>query len=226
MPKRRGEGNEPFRHTLEEVSELFIAQDPSLDKKRATHPPKRPKIAPNHQRQTATKRHQDVNTRSDTERYQNVPKCRSRHNTQNNSRARRIRRDRSRSDRRNQTRSSSRATRSSAHNYRPCAAEQRSIEAMCNDITEDIRDRAEFAKFDLHCIDNTARIFARFGLGSFSEMRPTRADQRSHFVADAKKSYGFKSLKLTHELFALSPPSRKGETLRPSSPTRCTGPTA
>ena len=57
---------------------------------------------------------------------------------------------------------------------------------MCNDISEAIRDRAEFTKFDLHSIANTSRILVRFGVESFAEMRSTRADQRSHFVADAK----------------------------------------
>ena len=81
---------------------------------------------------------------------------------------------------------------------------------MCNEISDAVRDRTEFTKFDIHSIANTARILVRFGLDTFAEMRSTRSDQRAHFIADAKKSYGFKSLKLTHELFAPSPPLNRG----------------
>ena len=69
---------------------------------------------------------------------------------------------------------------------------------------------AEFAKFDIHMIANTARILVRFGVDSMTELRAIRADRRAHFVDDAKKSYHFKSLKLMRELFALFPPIKKG----------------
>ena len=57
---------------------------------------------------------------------------------------------------------------------------------------------------------NTARILVRFGIESFRELRTTRGDQRAHLIADAKKSNGFKSLKLVRELFSLFPPIKRG----------------
>ena len=82
---------------------------------------------------------------------------------------------------------------------------------MCDELPDAIRDRAEFAKFDIHSIANSARILVRFGLVTFAEMRSTRADQRAHFIADAKKSYRFKSLKLIRELSSLFRPIKRGE---------------
>ena len=82
---------------------------------------------------------------------------------------------------------------------------------MCNDIAESLRDRTEFSKFNAHAIANTAQILVRFGIESSQELRAKRADQRAHFIADAKKSYGFKSPKLARELFSLFPPVKKRE---------------
>ena len=84
------------------------------------------------------------------------------------------------------------------------------ITAFEKDINEAIRERAEFTKFTAQSVSTTAQILVRFGIDTFQELRTTRADQRSHFIADAKKSYRFKSLKMLHELFALFPPTKKG----------------
>ena len=73
-------------------------------------------------------------------------------------------------------------------------------------IDEAIKERAEFTKFTASSISDTALILVRFGIDSFEEMRTTRADQRAHFIAGAKKLDGLRSLKLTRELFALLPP--------------------
>ena len=117
-----------------------------------------------------------------------------------------------RSQQRKRSRSRSRAhTISSNHeDYHPTGAEAILIEALRKDIAEAIRERAEFTKFTPQSISTTALLLVRFGIGNFQELRTTRADQRSHFIADAKKSYGFKSLKMTNELFALSPPPKRG----------------
>ena len=84
---------------------------------------------------------------------------------------------------------------------------------MITEITEGIRDRAEFLKFDTASIANTSLILVRFGIETFTELKTTRIDQRNHFIADAKKSYGSKSLKLLHELFALFPPINRGRNI-------------
>ena len=139
--------------------------------------------------------------------------CRSRHSASNRSNSLRKRLNRSRSKRKTSTRSSSRASGSSTHAYRPGPEEQALINSMCTDISDAIKERAEFQKFDIHSVANTARILVRFGIESFEEMRSTKADQRAHFIADAKKSYRFKSLKLTHELFALFPPIKRGRNI-------------
>ena len=84
---------------------------------------------------------------------------------------------------------------------------------MRNAIDEAIRDRVEFERFNSDTIARAALALVRFGIDAFDELRSTRADQRVHFISGAKKSYGFKSLKLLRELFALSPPLRKGRNI-------------
>ena len=81
---------------------------------------------------------------------------------------------------------------------------------MCRGVDEAINDRAEFTRFSPASIDATATIFARFGIDTFTDLRSTRADQRSHFLADAEKAYGFTEMKLVREIFATLPPVKKG----------------
>ena len=84
---------------------------------------------------------------------------------------------------------------------------------MSNDIDDAWRDRVEFDRFNADAISNTALILVRFGIDAFAELRATWAERRAHFISDSKKSYGFKSPRLPRELFALSPPIRKGRNI-------------
>ena len=84
---------------------------------------------------------------------------------------------------------------------------------MCFDIANAVEERAEFSRFTPDVVAVTATILVRFGIESFVELRSTRIDQRSHFLADAKKPYRFKSMKMVRELFATFPPVKKGRNL-------------
>ena len=99
-------------------------------------------------------------------------------------------------------RPSSQRSDSTTHDYHPSAAYLKLINRMCFDISLAIRGREEFRRFPPDAVSTTASIFVRFGIESFDEIRSTRVDQRSHFLADAKKSYRFKSTKLIREIFA------------------------
>ena len=110
-------------------------------------------------------------------------------------------------------RSNSRLSNSSSHEYRPSRGEKTPIEQFVRDIEDVIKDRSEFNRFPKDSIRLTGMILVRFGIESFSELRSTRIDQRSHFLADAKKSYRSKSMKLIHEIFATFPPIKKGSNI-------------
>ena len=110
-------------------------------------------------------------------------------------------------------RSSSQRSDSTIHDYRPSTAESKLINRTCFDISLAIRDRDEFQRFSPDAISTTTSIFVRFGIESFEELRSTRSDQRSHLLADAKKSYRSKSMKLIREIFASSPPVKKGRNI-------------
>ena len=84
------------------------------------------------------------------------------------------------------------------------------ITAMIREIDAAIAGRSEFSRFSQDSLRLSATILVRFGIETFPELRATRSDQRSHFLADAKKSYGFKSMKLIHEISATFPPVKKG----------------
>ena len=110
-------------------------------------------------------------------------------------------------------RSPSQRSNSTEHRYIPSRAERQSINRMCFAIAEGVKERAEFTRFCPDTVATTATILVRFGIETFEELRSTRADQRSHFLADAKKSYRFKSMKMIHELFATFPPLKKGRNI-------------
>ena len=209
MPKNRDPSDDPFNQTLEQLyppekkGETVPHPENATqkrDRRGERYWQKSDGIQPKASHRSKSRRKVTRTTLDKSESIRNKPK-----------RSRKAR-SRSRSPRRSS--SNSRVfTGSSAHDYRPGTEEQSLINAMCSDISEAIRDRVEFAKYDTHSVANTARILVRFGLGSFAEFRPARPDQRAHFIADAKKSYGFKSLKLTHDLFSLFPPLKRGQNI-------------
>ena len=98
--------------------------------------------------------------------------------------------------------------------YRPSRDELKFITRLRTDLLEAVAERPDFARFSHTSADTTATILVRFGIETFNELRSTRADQRAHFIADAKKAYGFKSMKFLHEIFAAFPPVKKREEYR------------
>ena len=110
------------------------------------------------------------------------------------------RRDRSRSQR----------SGCSLHQYIPPSDERASINRLCFDIADAAKDRPEFTLFDPDVAALTDKTFVRFGTGSFVDLRSTRADLRSHFLTDAKKTYRFKPMKMIQGIFAAPPPVKRG----------------
>ena len=108
-------------------------------------------------------------------------------------------------------RSHSQHSNSTEHRYTPTREERKSINRMCFDIAEAVQGRHDFIRFPPETVALTATIFVRFGVDSFTELKSTRADQRSHFLADAKKPYRFKSMKMAREIFPRAPTAQKGE---------------
>ena len=215
VPRKRNASVEPFNQTLEEIFPDDPPKKHRSDKgqnqrrKKQTLPSTRENAKTKQETHLAKRR-----SRSQKKTSRIATPCRHNISGSHRSNSLRSRKARSRSrKRRRASRSDSRATGSSTHAYRPGQEEQALINGMISELTEAIRDRAEFSKFDIHSIANSARILIRFGIESFAELRSTRADQRGHFIADAKKSYRFKSLKLIHELFSLFPPVKRGRNI-------------
>ena len=123
------------------------------------------------------------------------------------------RRSRSRRYKPRTTRSLSKHSNSTEHEYRPSRDEKVFIEDLVRDLSAVITDRSDFARFSKGSVRLAATILVRFGIETLAELRSTRSDQRSHFLADAKKSYGSKSMKLVHEIFATFPPVKKGRNI-------------
>ena len=212
VPKVRK--NDPFTLSLEQLGGIYEEQKRQSERsKKRTHgpqtqdkPDKRYRPKP---KSLSRGRNKETLHKQKAKGTQNR---RIRRNSPSEAPSRRNRRERSRSQIRH-TRSSSRATISANHEFAPSREERKAIDLMILEISEAIRDRAEFSKFDNRSVANTALILIRFGLDTFTELKTTRVDQRNHFIADAKKSYGFKSLKLLHELFALFPPIKRGRNI-------------
>ena len=84
---------------------------------------------------------------------------------------------------------------------------------MCLQITKAIRDRAERAKYTHEAISTTAHIVVRFGIDTFSEIRPARPGRGNRFAAGEGKWYGFKSITLIRWVIALLLPVRRGRNI-------------
>ena len=57
---------------------------------------------------------------------------------------------------------------------------------MCFDIAEAAQGRRDFIRPPPEAVALAATIFVRFGIDSFTELKSTRVDQRSHFLDGAK----------------------------------------
>ena len=80
-------------------------------------------------------------------------------------------------------------------------------------IADAIRDSSGCSEFTALSIPDTAHILIRFGIESFDEQRPARADQGIHFTTDVEISYGFKSPNLLREMFDVYPPVLRGRNI-------------
>ena len=104
--------------------------------------------------------------------------------------------------------------------YRPEYSEAGARSTLRNDIAEMMRRRTEFPRCPFEAVTAAATIIVRFWADSFSELLSTLADRRSHFIDDAGKPYGFKSMEMIREVFAPAHVKKKGDAAPPSNFTR------
>ena len=110
-------------------------------------------------------------------------------------------------------RSRSRRPDSALRQFTHSRMDRASVNRLLFDTADAAKGRTEFTRFDPDAVAHIAKIFVGFGIDSFMEPRSTRADQRARFLADARKPYRFKSMRMIREIPDAPPPVKRGRDL-------------